>query len=137
MTVPRTQTLPTGPLGDRGTEWRSQCPSLSLQPFSVKLDETTDPDKRQMLERMQVAVQLAAAPLEEAVRSGLAAEDTDRLAQVRLWARPSLRAPPPLHALCHLRPGAQRPGPPTWPLRCDSGRVSTSSTPHPAAHFLE
>lgn len=36
-----------------------------------------------MLERVQLAVQLAAAPLEEAVRSNLAAEDLDRRAQVR------------------------------------------------------
>lgn len=73
------------------------CPSLSLQPFSVKLNETTDPDKRQMLERIQLAVQLATAPLEEALRSDRAAEDTDRCAQVRL--RPPF-APPHTH-WCH------------------------------------
>ncbi|KAM5224824.1 cysteine--tRNA ligase, cytoplasmic isoform 2-T2 [Hipposideros larvatus] len=56
----------------------------ALKPFSVKLRETTDPDKKQMLERVQLAVQLAAAPLEEAVRSNLAAEDLDRRAQVLL-----------------------------------------------------
>lgn len=64
-----------------------------LQTFSVKLNETTDPDKKQMLERMQLAVQLAAAPLEEAVRSNLAAEDIDRRAQVRP-AHPPLALPP-------------------------------------------
>lgn len=53
------------------------------QPLSVKLSETTDPDKKQMLERMQRAVQLATEPLEEAVRSDLAAEEVDRRAQVR------------------------------------------------------
>ncbi|XP_019611216.2 cysteine--tRNA ligase, cytoplasmic isoform X1 [Rhinolophus sinicus] len=56
----------------------------ALKLFSGKLDETTDPDKKQMLERMQLAVQLAAAPLEEAVRSNLAAEDVARRAQVLL-----------------------------------------------------
>lgn len=35
-----------------------------------------------MLERVQLAVQLAAAPLEEAMRSNLAAEDIARRAQV-------------------------------------------------------
>uniref|UniRef100_A0A671FU84 Cysteine--tRNA ligase, cytoplasmic n=1 Tax=Rhinolophus ferrumequinum TaxID=59479 RepID=A0A671FU84_RHIFE len=56
----------------------------ALKSFSVKLDETTDPDKKQMLERVQLAVQLAAAPLEEAMRSNLAAEDIARRAQVLL-----------------------------------------------------
>ncbi|KAM7086907.1 cysteine--tRNA ligase, cytoplasmic isoform 1-T1 [Molossus nigricans] len=56
----------------------------ALQPFSVKLSETSDPDKKQMLERIQQAVQLAAEPLENALRSGLAAEDVDRQAQVLL-----------------------------------------------------
>uniref|UniRef100_A0A8C4K848 Cysteine--tRNA ligase, cytoplasmic n=1 Tax=Dromaius novaehollandiae TaxID=8790 RepID=A0A8C4K848_DRONO len=35
--------------------------------FSVKLNETTDPDKKQMLERIQSAVKSAFDPLEEAV----------------------------------------------------------------------
>ncbi|XP_054580859.1 cysteine--tRNA ligase, cytoplasmic [Eptesicus fuscus] len=56
----------------------------ALEPLSVKLSETTDPDKKQMLERMQRAVQLATEPLEEAVRSDLAAEEVDRRAQVLL-----------------------------------------------------
>lgn len=60
--------------------------SLRLQLFSVKLSETTDPDRKRMLERIQQAVQLAAEPLESAVQCGLAAEDVDRQAQVR--ARP-------------------------------------------------
>ncbi|XP_066108410.1 cysteine--tRNA ligase, cytoplasmic isoform X1 [Saccopteryx bilineata] len=57
----------------------------ALQPFSVKLSQTTDPDKKQMLERLQQAVQLAAEPLERAVRSELSAEeDIHRHAQVLL-----------------------------------------------------
>ncbi|XP_070420610.1 cysteine--tRNA ligase, cytoplasmic isoform X3 [Equus przewalskii] len=47
----------------------------ALKPFSVKLSETTDPDKKQMLERIQHAVKLAAEPLEEAVRRDLAGEE--------------------------------------------------------------
>ncbi|KAM8814082.1 cysteine--tRNA ligase, cytoplasmic [Rhynchonycteris naso] len=56
----------------------------ALQPFSVKLSQTTDPDKKQMLERLQQAVQLAAEPLERAVQSELSAEDLHRCAQVLL-----------------------------------------------------
>uniref|UniRef100_A0A8C4M706 Cysteine--tRNA ligase, cytoplasmic n=1 Tax=Equus asinus TaxID=9793 RepID=A0A8C4M706_EQUAS len=47
----------------------------ALKPFSVKLSETTDPDKKQMLERIQHAVKLATEPLEEAVRRDLAGEE--------------------------------------------------------------
>ncbi|XP_006911044.1 cysteine--tRNA ligase, cytoplasmic isoform X2 [Pteropus alecto] len=56
----------------------------ALQLLSVKLTETADPDKRQMRERIQQAVQLAAGLLEEAVRSDLPAEDVDSRAQVLL-----------------------------------------------------
>ncbi|XP_007947463.1 cysteine--tRNA ligase, cytoplasmic [Orycteropus afer afer] len=56
----------------------------ALQPFSVRLDETTDPDKRQMLERTQRAVRLATEPLESAVASGLSAEETRRCTEVLL-----------------------------------------------------
>uniref|UniRef100_A0A452TMK6 Cysteine--tRNA ligase, cytoplasmic n=1 Tax=Ursus maritimus TaxID=29073 RepID=A0A452TMK6_URSMA len=45
--------------------------------FSVKLRETTDPDKKQMLERIQHAVKLAAEPLERAMQSDLPAAVAD------------------------------------------------------------
>lgn len=53
-----------------------------LQPFAVKLSETADPDKRQMLERTLQAVRLAVQPLESALQAGLAAGDVDSRAQV-------------------------------------------------------
>lgn len=56
----------------------------ALQPFSVKLSETTDPDKRQMLERTLQAVRLAVEPLERALQAGPAAGDVDSRAQVLL-----------------------------------------------------
>ncbi|XP_025771323.1 cysteine--tRNA ligase, cytoplasmic [Puma concolor] len=56
----------------------------ALKPFSAKLNETTDPDRKQMLERTQRAVELAAEPLERAVRGGLPAEEAARCAEVLL-----------------------------------------------------
>ncbi|KAF0887437.1 SYCC protein, partial [Crocuta crocuta] len=56
----------------------------ALEPFSVKLNETTDPDRKQMLERIRHAVELAVEPLDRAVRGGLPAEETDRCAEVLL-----------------------------------------------------
>uniref|UniRef100_A0A8C5LF54 Cysteine--tRNA ligase, cytoplasmic n=1 Tax=Jaculus jaculus TaxID=51337 RepID=A0A8C5LF54_JACJA len=56
----------------------------ALEPFSVKLSETTDPDKRQMLERIQRAVTLAIEPLEQAVRSSHPGEDVSGRVQVLL-----------------------------------------------------
>ncbi|XP_045039276.2 cysteine--tRNA ligase, cytoplasmic isoform X2 [Desmodus rotundus] len=56
----------------------------ALQPFSVRLSETTDPDKRQMLERTLQAVRLAVEPLERGLQVGLASEDVDSHAQVLL-----------------------------------------------------
>ncbi|VFV28248.1 nucleosome assembly protein 1-like [Lynx pardinus] len=53
----------------------------ALKPFSVKLNETADPDRKQMLERTQRAVELAAEPLERAVRGGLPAEEAARCAE--------------------------------------------------------
>uniref|UniRef100_A0A8C0CQW4 Cysteine--tRNA ligase, cytoplasmic n=1 Tax=Balaenoptera musculus TaxID=9771 RepID=A0A8C0CQW4_BALMU len=58
--------------------------STALQPFSAKLRETSDPDKRQMLERLERAVRLAAEPLEEPARRGLAGEELDGRVQVLL-----------------------------------------------------
>lgn len=54
------------------------------QPFSAKLQETADPDKRQMLERLQRAVAQAAEPVEGALRAGLAGQELDGRVQVRL-----------------------------------------------------
>ncbi|XP_036284693.1 cysteine--tRNA ligase, cytoplasmic [Pipistrellus kuhlii] len=56
----------------------------ALEPLAEKLSATSDPDKKQMLERMRSAVQLAADPLEQALRTGLAAEELERRAQVLL-----------------------------------------------------
>lgn len=56
----------------------------AMKPFSVKLSETTDPDKRQMLERIQNSVKLATEPLEQAVRSSLSGEEVDSKVQVLL-----------------------------------------------------
>nr|XP_020024388.1 cysteine--tRNA ligase, cytoplasmic isoform X1 [Castor canadensis] len=73
--------------------YREQKPSAAqllenvraaLKPFSVKLSETTDPDKRQMLERIQQAVTLATEPLKRAVHSNLAGEEVDRHAEILL-----------------------------------------------------
>ncbi|XP_045870513.1 cysteine--tRNA ligase, cytoplasmic isoform X2 [Meles meles] len=56
----------------------------ALKPFSAKLRETTDPDRRQMLERTRRAVELAAEPLQRAVQSGVPAEAADGCAEVLL-----------------------------------------------------
>ncbi|XP_036903675.1 cysteine--tRNA ligase, cytoplasmic [Sturnira hondurensis] len=56
----------------------------ALQPFSVRLSETTDPDKRQMLERTLQAARLAVEPLERALQASLNSEDVDSRAQVLL-----------------------------------------------------
>uniref|UniRef100_A0A5G2R1B5 Cysteine--tRNA ligase, cytoplasmic n=1 Tax=Sus scrofa TaxID=9823 RepID=A0A5G2R1B5_PIG len=56
----------------------------ALQPFAAKLKETTDPDKKQMLERLERAVTRAAEPLEEAVRASLVGEELDGRVQVLL-----------------------------------------------------
>nr|XP_054380101.1 cysteine--tRNA ligase, cytoplasmic isoform X4 [Pongo abelii] len=56
----------------------------ALKPFSVKLNETTDPDKKQMLERIQHAVQLATEPLEKAVQCRLTGEEVNSCVEVLL-----------------------------------------------------
>ncbi|XP_053415744.1 cysteine--tRNA ligase, cytoplasmic isoform X2 [Nycticebus coucang] len=56
----------------------------ALKPFAVKLNETTDPSKKQMLERIQHAVRLATEPLENAVQSRLTGEEVDSRAEVLL-----------------------------------------------------
>ncbi|OXB63563.1 hypothetical protein ASZ78_008839 [Callipepla squamata] len=52
--------------------------------FSVKLSETTDPDKRQMLEKIQNAVKSAFDPLQEAVQARLPAEEISRCHEILL-----------------------------------------------------
>ncbi|KFO96748.1 Cysteine--tRNA ligase, cytoplasmic, partial [Calypte anna] len=49
--------------------------------FLVKLNETTDPDKKQMLERIQNAVRSAFDPLQEAVQAKLPAEEINNCHQ--------------------------------------------------------
>ncbi|XP_075401332.1 cysteine--tRNA ligase, cytoplasmic [Tenrec ecaudatus] len=56
----------------------------ALQPFSAKLSETADPDKRQLLERMQRAVQLAVEPLARALQATPTSPETSSCAQVLL-----------------------------------------------------
>ncbi|XP_054998734.1 cysteine--tRNA ligase, cytoplasmic isoform X1 [Sorex araneus] len=56
----------------------------ALQPFLAKLRDTSDPDKRQMLERLQQAVALATEALDTALQAPLAAEETASRAQVLL-----------------------------------------------------
>lgn len=56
--------------------------AMLFQPFKTKLSETTDPDKKQMLERLDTAVTAALGPLEEAVKSGASDASIQRQAQV-------------------------------------------------------
>uniref|UniRef100_H3B5Y6 Cysteine--tRNA ligase, cytoplasmic n=1 Tax=Latimeria chalumnae TaxID=7897 RepID=H3B5Y6_LATCH len=57
----------------------------AIKPFSAKLADTTDPDKKQMLERILRAVTSAVGPLEEAVQQGQqSAEETNKHAMVLL-----------------------------------------------------
>lgn len=77
------------------------CPHvLSPQLWLEKLQDTSDPDKRQMLERVVQAVTVAAEPLDAALQAGTA-NDTHHYAQVcgpranlarvsRTWGQPSL-----------------------------------------------
>ncbi|KAG8522564.1 Cysteine--tRNA ligase, cytoplasmic, partial [Galemys pyrenaicus] len=92
----------------------------ALQPFSVRLQETTDPDKKQMLERLRQAVELATRPLEEALQARLSAQEVQGRAQV---GRP---APPPCFPRtrrAHLEGAASReatPAPGVRPAACGS-----------------
>ncbi|KAG9465192.1 hypothetical protein GDO78_018696 [Eleutherodactylus coqui] len=56
----------------------------SFQPFLIKVSETTDPDKKQMLEKIQAAVMAAIHPLEEAMNKSAGAEEVGRHAQTLL-----------------------------------------------------
>ncbi|MGH0170168.1 UNVERIFIED_CONTAM: hypothetical protein FKN15_058021, partial [Acipenser sinensis] len=53
-------------------------------PFLVKLAETTDPDKKQMLERLHAAVTSVLGPLQEAVQRGAATSEVAPRAELLL-----------------------------------------------------
>ncbi|XP_043915332.1 cysteine--tRNA ligase, cytoplasmic [Protopterus annectens] len=53
----------------------------ALKPFTAKLAGTTDPDKKQMLERILDTVTSALGPLEKAVQNGISGEETGRIAE--------------------------------------------------------
>ncbi|KAM7163968.1 cysteine--tRNA ligase, cytoplasmic isoform 3-T3 [Macrochelys suwanniensis] len=54
---------------------------IASKPFSVMLNDTTDPDKKQMLERIQNAVKSAVEHLEEAVQKKLPREEINKHAE--------------------------------------------------------
>ncbi|XP_020826413.1 cysteine--tRNA ligase, cytoplasmic isoform X1 [Phascolarctos cinereus] len=58
--------------------------ATALEPFTLKLNTTTDPDKKQMLERIRDAVQLAVEPLASLVQSNASGEEADACAEVLL-----------------------------------------------------
>lgn len=60
-----------------------------FQPFQAHLASTADPDKKQMLERLDAAVTAALQPLQAAMDGRAAAEVVQPLAQVRL-SRPAV-----------------------------------------------
>lgn len=55
-----------------------------FQPFQSQLASTTDPDKKQMLERLDAAVTAALQPLQAAMERTAAEEVVQPLAQVRM-----------------------------------------------------
>ncbi|KAI5934901.1 Cysteine--tRNA ligase, cytoplasmic [Manis javanica] len=77
-------------LFDRYRERQPQAAQLlddvhaALKLFSAKLSETMDPAKKQMLERIQRTVELAAEPLQRAMEAGLTAEGNDSCVEVLL-----------------------------------------------------
>ncbi|XP_007063018.1 cysteine--tRNA ligase, cytoplasmic isoform X3 [Chelonia mydas] len=54
---------------------------IASKPFSAMLNDTTDPDKKQMLERIQNAVKSAVEHLEEAVQKKLTGEEINKHAE--------------------------------------------------------
>ncbi|XP_039389720.1 cysteine--tRNA ligase, cytoplasmic isoform X2 [Mauremys reevesii] len=54
---------------------------VASKPFSAMLNDTTDPDKKQMLERIQSAVKSAVEYLEEAVQKKLPGEEINKHAE--------------------------------------------------------
>lgn len=57
---------------------------VTSQPFKVALASTTDPDKKQMMERLDAAVSAALLPLQAAAEGKAAHEVVQPLAEVRL-----------------------------------------------------
>ncbi|XP_069079114.1 cysteine--tRNA ligase, cytoplasmic isoform X1 [Pleurodeles waltl] len=57
---------------------------VAMQSFSDNLIKTTDPDKRQMLERIQNAVTSSVEPLAKAIQNKLSLEEVDKHAMVLL-----------------------------------------------------
>ncbi|XP_053304839.1 cysteine--tRNA ligase, cytoplasmic isoform X2 [Spea bombifrons] len=58
--------------------------NTALQPFSQKLKETTDPDKKQMLEKIDKAVSAAIQPLKDAVSKNASEEEIAKYAKILL-----------------------------------------------------
>ncbi|XP_072128400.1 cysteine--tRNA ligase, cytoplasmic isoform X2 [Mobula birostris] len=56
----------------------------SLKPFTVKFNETTDPDKKQMLEKINSAVLSSVKLLEESMEQAIPNEELDKQAQALL-----------------------------------------------------
>lgn len=56
---------------------------MFFQPFQEQLASTTDPDKKQMLERLDAAVAAALQPLQGAMESKASDEVLQPLAEVR------------------------------------------------------
>uniref|UniRef100_F6UF61 Cysteine--tRNA ligase, cytoplasmic n=1 Tax=Monodelphis domestica TaxID=13616 RepID=F6UF61_MONDO len=56
----------------------------ALKPFSLQLNATTDPDKKQMLERIRDAVQLAVEPLADSVQRNASGEEISARVEVLL-----------------------------------------------------
>ncbi|KAM8938889.1 cysteine--tRNA ligase, cytoplasmic [Pelodytes ibericus] len=56
----------------------------ALKPFLQNLSETTDPDKKQMLEKIEKAVSAAICPLEGALSKSACEEETQKYAQTLL-----------------------------------------------------
>lgn len=59
------------------------CSSCCFQPFQAHLASTTDPDKKQMLERLDASVTAALQPLQAAMEGKAADGVVQPLAQVR------------------------------------------------------
>ncbi|XP_028589251.2 cysteine--tRNA ligase, cytoplasmic isoform X1 [Podarcis muralis] len=57
---------------------------IASEPFAAKLQETTDPDKKQMLERIQSAVKAAVEPLESALKNKHSEGQVSKHAEVLL-----------------------------------------------------
>lgn len=64
--------------------WFCLCfpPMFFIQLFSAKLEETSDPDKKQMLERMQNSVRAALEPLENGLQKKLSEGEINKYAEV-------------------------------------------------------